>query len=852
VQVLYYLAAAMELIVVLSDSCALHECIVHPSAILALIAKGEKEEGKEEGEGEKGKGDSPAASLAVGKKKKKKKKKKKEEVTKASSDGEGVGPLVLAVLHTHSHTHSDNGDSPVWVCSVIGDPSVPKGSAVVSASIVAFDAALAKASTLIHTHTVTLTRAMRAVRETKDEKESTVCTVYATPLCEGARLQLTQRGAAGARELIFAETNQQQQQQPVCVRGRGGGGDKECTLSSCVLVRGQPWSLVAVVEPADGDVKKAEAECVWVVALTEDVTRLKFVWPRRASLSDQQLPASVSAFVAFLRDNASSSSSASSSLTHSRTTPSTQSAALEVEGLLVVGSSGIGKSRLLGAFCNTSPFPALHASVLQAGGAGSNALLPVDELRATHVRTALKTAVGLAITSGARECMLVLDDMDAALAAQASSVVLQAVTAILSGDVSTLADHTLGSFACADSPRTPLRVYVVGVVSDERLVPQRLRGRRMFHRLFTPPTGAPSSEVARHVATCFPTATGASVETIARVCEGMSWRNVGRLVAGVLGALRRDPSARLERVLEATSAQVAAQAARMHNDTNRGHDVSRSTAHVAPTAHTLVGYSKERGTLTHAVSHWLDWFAAGRTTHLTPTEHKTLSQLLAPARGVLLHGPSGCGKTSLARNLPALLPNASFSFLSASITDLFSKFLGSSEEKIRELFALAQRHAPCVLFIDQIDMLGESRGGYEGGGGADGSSAFEFRLLSTLLTEMDGMTVNEGVFVLAATNRLQALDDALIRPGRFDKLVHMGVPNGRTRADIFDMHYIHATDHKNSGGREGPPSTLQSVKDEFVECTEGFSCAQVLSLCQSYARQAMRRAVEQKEKATLH
>lgn len=142
----------------------------------------------------------------------------------------------------------------------------------------------------------------------------------------------------------------------------------------------------------------------------------------------------------------------------------------------------------------------------------------------------------------------------------------------------------------------------------------------------------------------------------------------------------------------------------------------------------------------------------------------------------LLHGPSGNGKTFIARNFAHL----GVGFLALKASDVFSKWFGDSERKIREVFAQARERRPCILFLDEIESLAPSRASFESS--SDGASGVSSRVLSTLLNEIDGVdTANEDVVVVACTNSPHLVDDALLRPGRLGCLVHVGLPDKHDR-----------------------------------------------------------------------
>jgi len=154
---------------------------------------------------------------------------------------------------------------------------------------------------------------------------------------------------------------------------------------------------------------------------------------------------------------------------------------------------------------------------------------------------------------------------------------------------------------------------------------------------------------------------------------------------------------------------------------------------------------------------------------------------LRPAAGVLLFGPPGCGKTLVAR---AAAAESGANFVSVKGPELLSKWVGESERAVRTLFARARAAQPCVLFFDELDALAPRRSGNGGGGGGDGSGVAE-RLVNQLLAEMDGADARDGVFVVAATNRPDRIDPALMRPGRLDRLLYVPLPDGPGRAAVL-------------------------------------------------------------------
>ena len=183
-------------------------------------------------------------------------------------------------------------------------------------------------------------------------------------------------------------------------------------------------------------------------------------------------------------------------------------------------------------------------------------------------------------------------------------------------------------------------------------------------------------------------------------------------------------------------------------------------------------------------------------------------------RGILLHGPSGTGKTLLAK---AVATQSEANFVSVRGPELLSKWVGESERGIREIFKRARQSAPCVVFFDEIDSIAPIRG-------AGGETAVTERVVSQLLTELDGMENMHGVVVLAATNRADMIDPALLRPGRFDKIIQIPLPDKESRKSILKINAEKiptVTDENDS----------QKVDfDKLSEITDGLSGADTASI----------------------
>lgn len=182
---------------------------------------------------------------------------------------------------------------------------------------------------------------------------------------------------------------------------------------------------------------------------------------------------------------------------------------------------------------------------------------------------------------------------------------------------------------------------------------------------------------------------------------------------------------------------------------------------------------------------------------------------ITPPRGILLHGPPGCGKTMIAR---AAASETGVNFISVKGPELISRYVGDSERAIREVFSRARAAAPCIIFFDEIDAIAPTRGSHTDAGVSE-------RVIAQLLTEMDGLELLEGVFVLAATNRLDRVDGALLRPGRFEHLLKLDLPNQKARAAIFRIH------------TNQMPCGADVNLDLYASITEGMSGAVIAGIC---------------------
>lgn len=201
----------------------------------------------------------------------------------------------------------------------------------------------------------------------------------------------------------------------------------------------------------------------------------------------------------------------------------------------------------------------------------------------------------------------------------------------------------------------------------------------------------------------------------------------------------------------------------------------------------------------------------------TVPKDKLLQYTPNPPKGFLLYGPPGCSKTMAAQ---ALATEADLNFFAVKGAELLNMYVGESERQIRQLFQRAREAAPSIIFFDEIDSIGGQRSGFgSSGSSSTGSGGSGLNVLTTLLNEMQGFEQTQGVLVLAATNRPQALDPALLRPGRFDKLIYVRPPNEAARVAIF---------RKFKATRNAAPDV---DIDQLARETEGFSGAEIARIC---------------------
>jgi len=216
-----------------------------------------------------------------------------------------------------------------------------------------------------------------------------------------------------------------------------------------------------------------------------------------------------------------------------------------------------------------------------------------------------------------------------------------------------------------------------------------------------------------------------------------------------------------------------------------------------------------------------------------PLSHPNIFKRMGinPPKGILLYGPPGCGKTLLAR---AVANESKANFISIKGPELLSKYVGESEKAIREVFRKAKLAAPCIIFFDEFDSIAPSRGRYTS------DSGVSEKVLSQFLTELDGLEINKDIVVIAATNRPDILDPALIRPGRIDRILLVPPPDEKGREEILKIYT-----------EKMPISNNINIK-ELASKLKGFSGADIETLCREAAMIALRENIRARKVSLDH
>lgn len=355
------------------------------------------------------------------------------------------------------------------------------------------------------------------------------------------------------------------------------------------------------------------------------------------------------------------------------------------------------------------------------------------------------------------------------------------------------------------------RVVVVAATNRVNSIDSALRRPGRFDREIAvpPPNAHERHAILRLHSRKFPLDTSVDLVAVAKMCNGY--------VGADLQALCRE----------------AAMSALSHNEGVRPVEMKDFEE-----AHKRVGASIVRGSVAEVPE--VSWDDIGGLHEVKkrlqqavewPIKHvDALTRLgIRPARGVLLHGPPGCSKTTLAK---AAAHSSQATLFSLSGADLYSMYVGEGEALLRDTFRQARLAAPSIIFFDEADAVASRRGiGENGSSGGGNDTSVGEKLLSTLLTEMDGLELAQGVLVLAATNRPQAIDAALMRPGRFDSVLYVPPPDKESRLEILRVH--------TRSNALADDVDLNGVADD----TECFTGAELAGLCREAVMAALRESL---------
>ncbi|TPX45576.1 hypothetical protein SeMB42_g00646 [Synchytrium endobioticum] len=411
------------------------------------------------------------------------------------------------------------------------------------------------------------------------------------------------------------------------------------------------------------------------------------------------------------------------------------------KGVLIYGPPGVGKTMLVSLVAR-----ACKASVVTINGPdifGANQAESEQNLR-----NKFEEARSLA-TSQARAVILFIDELDAIAASRANTSISSHVRGVTSTLLSLL------------SSIEPLSYVVIGATNRPESIDAGLRRPGRFDRevAIDPPNELQRTEILKSLASNVP-------------CDSsIDWLEIGKQSIGYVGA-------DLEAVVR--EASVAA--------------MSKGDTRVKQ-ADLLAALGKHPPSLTRSVTVKFtptSWSDIGGLLHVKkslqqaiewpisrPDQFERLGAMVP--RGVLLYGPPGCSKTTLVK---ALATSSGVTFLSINGASLYSPFVGDSEKTVRSLFTRARMAKPTIVFIDEIDAIVGKR---DLAGGESHVGVRE-RVLATLLSEMDGVESAKGVIVVAATNRPDMIDPALIRPGRFDRVIYVPPPDTESRLEILKIH----------------------------------------------------------------
>ncbi|CAE6463183.1 unnamed protein product [Rhizoctonia solani] len=457
------------------------------------------------------------------------------------------------------------------------------------------------------------------------------------------------------------------------------------------------------------------------------------------------------------------------------------------KGILLYGPPGTGKTHLARAIAHST-----HASLLAISGA--------ELASAFHGETESRLRAVFADARKQSPCIIVLDEVDAMCPRRedgGGGVEARVVATLL-----TELDG-IDSSGADDKQRKQPRIVVVATTNRPNAIDPALRRPGRFDREIE--IGIPDASARLQILSVLLRDT--PHELTDQELESIAARTHGYVGADLAAVVRDGGTRAIKRTLSGSSLSPITATDLSHALVTIRPSGLRSFAIETPTTRwaDVGGQSVVQARLRESV----EW----------PLRHPEAFKRLGvrPPAGVLMYGPPGCSKTLIAR---ALATESGVNFLSVKGPELLNKYVGESERAVREIFTKARGAAPSIIFFDEIDALATARD-------TDTGRAHE-GVLTSLLTEMDGVQELVGVTVVAATNRPDVLDSALMRPGRLDKLLYVGPPDKAGRKEILGI--------RTSKMSVDPGLDL----DVLAELTEGCSGAEIAALCQDAALGTMR------------